>query len=125
MSSGLFVVGEHFQRVEHCLLGLKGVALTQIKRAHSHTVALGQVRRVLKELKLSGKASGDSDIAVLYVFGVGMRTHTGVARKMFGALAEKGINIMMITTSEVCVSVVVELGRGEEALGCLKKAFQV
>ena len=58
--SGLFVVGEHFQRVEHCLLGLKGVSLSQIERAHSHTVALGQVRNVLKELNLEPVVEADT-----------------------------------------------------------------
>jgi len=87
--------------------------------------ALIRTQDVVREISPSSKAAGDSDIAVLYVFGVGMRTHTGVARVMFGALAENGINITMITTSEVCVSVVVELARGQEALDCLKKAFGV
>jgi aspartate kinase len=54
-----------------------------------------------------------------------MRTHTGVARRMFGALAERGINISMINTSEVCVSVVVDRARGAEALAALKKTFNV
>jgi aspartate kinase len=67
----------------------------------------------------------DADIAKLFVLGVGMRTHTGVARRMFGALAERGINISMINTSEVRVSVVVDRSRGEEALACLKSAFNV
>jgi aspartate kinase len=44
---------------------------------------------------------------------------------MFGALAKRGINISMINTSEVCLSVVVDRGRGEEALACLKEAFHV
>jgi aspartate kinase len=87
--------------------------------------ALIRTQDVLREINPQGKVAGDSDIAVLYVYGVGMRTHTGVARIMFGALADKGINITMITTSEVCVSVVVELARGQEALDCLKKAFGV
>ncbi len=87
--------------------------------------ALIRTQDVVREITPQGKVAGDSDIAVLYVIGVGMRTHTGVARKMFGALAEKGINIIVITTSEVCVSVVVESQRGEEALHCLKKAFNV
>ena len=60
---------------------------------------------------------------MLFVLGVGMRTHTGVARTMFGRLANRGINIAMINTSEVCVSVVVEASRGDEALECLKAAF--
>ena len=67
----------------------------------------------------------DPEIAKLFVLGVGMRTHTGVARRMFGALAERNINIGMINTSEVRVSVVVDRNRGEEALGCLKAAFNV
>jgi aspartate kinase len=62
---------------------------------------------------------------VLFVLGVGMRTHTGVARSMFGALAERGINILMINTSEVCIGVVVERARGEEALAVLKGAFHL
>ena len=65
----------------------------------------------------------DPNIARLIVSGIGMRSHTGVARAMFGALAERGINIAMINTSEVCVSVVVEAARGDEALDCLKQAF--
>jgi aspartate kinase len=87
--------------------------------------ALVRTQDVVRAIDPRGKVAGDSDIAMLYVFGVGMRTHTGVARKMFGALAEQGINITMITTSEVCVSVVVELARGEEALQCLRRAFNV
>jgi aspartate kinase len=67
----------------------------------------------------------DANIAKLFVLGVGMRTHTGVARRMFGALAQQAINISMINTSEVRVSVVVDRARGDEALPCLKKAFNV
>ncbi len=69
--------------------------------------------------------AADPNIAKLFVLGVGMRTHTGVARQMFGALAERNINIGMINTSEVRVSVVVDRNRGEEALACLKAAFNV
>jgi aspartate kinase len=69
--------------------------------------------------------AADPNIAKLFVLGVGMRTHTGVARRMFGALAERNINISMINTSEVRVSVVVDRNRGEEALACLKAAFNV
>jgi aspartate kinase len=67
----------------------------------------------------------DPDIATIYVLGVGMRTHTGVARRMFGALAEKGINIGMINTSEVRVSVVVDRDKGPLALAALQGAFNV
>ncbi len=71
------------------------------------------------------KVVADANIAKLFVLGVGMRTHTGVARRMFGALAQQGINISMINTSEVRVNVVVDRSRGEEALACLKQAFNV
>jgi aspartate kinase len=71
------------------------------------------------------RAAGDPDIAKLFVLGIGMRTHTGVARRMFGTLAERGINIAMINTSEVRVSAVVDRARGQEALAALKQAFNV
>lgn len=58
--SGLFVVGEHFQRVEHCLLAPKGATLATVKRAHSHPVALGQVLRLLKEMKLQPVIEADT-----------------------------------------------------------------
>ncbi len=58
--SGLFIVGEAFQRVEHCLLGVKGATLADIRRAHSHTVALGQVRRILADLRLTPVVEADT-----------------------------------------------------------------
>jgi aspartate kinase len=67
----------------------------------------------------------DADIAVLYVLGVGMRTHTGVARTMFGALAGRAINIEMINTSEVCIGVVVDRTRGADALAAVQAAFRL
>ncbi len=58
--SGLYVVAEQFQRVEHCLLGIKGSMIDDIKRAHSHPVALGQVRRILKERAFIPVVEGDT-----------------------------------------------------------------
>ena len=58
--SGLFVIGEHFHRVEHCLLGVKGAAIGDLKRAHSHTVALGQVRHSLRRLGLTPVVQADT-----------------------------------------------------------------
>jgi aspartate kinase len=71
------------------------------------------------------RVTGDANVAKLYVLGVGMRTHTGVARRMFGALARRGINISMINTSEVRITVVVDRDRGDEALTALREAFHV
>ena len=65
----------------------------------------------------------EPDIAQVIVLGVGMRTHTGVARRMFGALAKLGINIGMINTSEVRLSVVVDRAHGNAAAAALREAF--
>ena len=54
-----------------------------------------------------------------------MRTHTGVATRMFGALAERGINIALINTSEVRINVATDVDRGQEGLACLKSVFVV
>ena len=89
------------------------------------TRALKRTQDVVREIDPDARVAGDSDIAILYVTGVGMRTHTGVARTMFGALASRGINIAMINSSEVCVSVIVDADRGEEALACLREAFKL
>jgi aspartate kinase len=89
------------------------------------TRALKRTQDVVRAIDPNCRVVGDADIAVLFVLGVGMRTHTGVARTMFGALAQRGINISMINTSEVCIGVVIERARGEEALACLKEAFQI
>ncbi|HJS85917.1 MAG TPA: prephenate dehydratase [Acetobacteraceae bacterium] len=58
--SGLFVVGEHFHRVEHCLLAPKGAGLEGLRRAHSHPVALGQVRRYLRRRNLTPVVEADT-----------------------------------------------------------------
>jgi aspartate kinase len=71
------------------------------------------------------RVAADENMARLVVLGIGMRTHTGVARRMFGALAAHDINIGMINTSEVRLSVVVEGRRGDEALAALKEVFQI
>jgi len=87
--------------------------------------ALEATRRAVQELNGASRVTADADIAKVSVLGVGMRTHTGVARRMFGALAGQGINIAMITTSEIKIGVVVELAQGEAAAAALKRAFGV
>jgi aspartate kinase len=87
--------------------------------------ALDVTTREVKAFDPAAKVVAEPDIAQVIVLGVGMRTHTGVARRMFGALAERGINISMINTSEVRLSVVVDKAQGAEALAALKAAFQV
>ncbi len=58
--SGLSVIGEHFERVEHCLLAPKGATIAGLKRAHSHPVALGQVLKLLAELNLAAVVQADT-----------------------------------------------------------------
>ncbi|MFM7149910.1 MAG: ACT domain-containing protein, partial [Gemmataceae bacterium] len=85
--------------------------------------ALELSKKVAQEFGPSVEVSADANIATVNVLGVGMRTHTGVARRMFGALAARGINIAMINTSEVRLSVVVEKKFGEDACEALKAEF--
>jgi aspartate kinase len=62
-------------------------------------------------------------IGKLSIVGVGMRSHPGVAAKMFETLAQNGINIDMISTSEIKVSVTIDLAKGEEAMRAVHGAF--
>jgi aspartate kinase len=70
-----------------------------------------------------GQVAIEPTLAKLSVSGVGMRTHTGVATRMFGALADRSININLINTSEIRINVGTDIGKGQEGLECLKKAF--
>jgi aspartate kinase len=87
--------------------------------------ALQLTQREASAIDSTTRVLGDGNIARLIVTGVGMRTHTGVAELMFGALASRNINISMINTSEVRITVVVDRSRGNEAEACLKEAFGI
>jgi aspartate kinase len=65
----------------------------------------------------------DEKIGKLSIVGVGMRSHPGVAAKLFETLASAGINIDMISTSEIKVSIVLDIARGEEAMRAVHQAF--
>jgi aspartate kinase len=69
------------------------------------------------------KVLGDEDIAKVSIIGVGMRSHAGVAQKMFETLAKENVNIMMISTSEIKVSCVIEEKYTELAVRVLHNAF--
>ena len=69
--------------------------------------------------------AGDDKIAKVSLVGIGMRTHAGVAARMFGALAGEGINIQMISTSEIKTSVVVDEKYMELAVRVLHKTFEL
>ncbi|MBF0141409.1 MAG: aspartate kinase [Magnetococcales bacterium] len=69
--------------------------------------------------------TGDTDISKVSAIGVGMRSHSGVAQKMFKALADERINIQMISTSEIKISVVIEAKYTELAVRTLHAAFDL
>lgn len=65
----------------------------------------------------------DEKIGKLSIVGVGMRSHSGVAARMFETLASEGINIDMISTSEIKISVIIDLAKGEQAMKTVHSAF--
>jgi len=67
----------------------------------------------------------DPDISKISIVGAGMQTHPGVAARMFGLLAEKQINIEMISTSPIRISCVIRKGRAREAVKVLHKGFDI
>lgn len=86
--------------------------------------ALEIVKRVGEELGIE-RLEGDDRIAKVSIVGAGMRTHSGVATKMFETLAKHGINIMMISTSEIKISCVIEEKYTELAVRALHEAFNL
>jgi aspartate kinase len=91
----------------------------------SFTVPRDATARAVEAVRAAGVAdvSVEPAMAKLSVIGVGMRTHTGVATRMFAALADRGINVNLINTSEVRINVGTDVARGQEGLECLKRAF--
>ena len=67
----------------------------------------------------------DENVAKVSVIGVGMRSHAGVAKAMFGALADKGVNIQVISTSEIKISVLIDAAYTELAVRALHGAFEL
>lgn len=84
--------------------------------------ALEILRRTAQELG-ARSVEGDPAIVKVSLVGVGMRSHAGIASKMFRALAGEGINIRMISTSEIKISVVVDEKYLELAVRTLHQAF--
>ena len=84
--------------------------------------ALKVIAELQKEIEF-GEVIADEDIAKVSVVGVGMRTHSGIAARVFETLGQGGINIEMISTSEIKISVVVEAEKGEAATQQLHDSF--
>ena len=98
----------------------------------SFTVPRGDYQRTLDLLKAevlpvtgASELVGDAKICKVSIVGIGMRSHVGVASRMFRVLSEEGINIQMITTSEIKTSVVIDEKYMELAVRALHKAFDL
>lgn len=86
--------------------------------------AMDILKKIAQQMKARG-VTGDDHIAKISIVGVGMRSHAGVATTMFGALAREGINIQMISTSEIKISVVVDDKYTELAVRTLHRVFNL
>jgi len=91
---------------------------------------VGRAEKAMDEAKQSGEINfhdliADTDVAKVSVVGIGMRSHTGVAAKMFEVLSKEGINIKVITTSEIKISVLVDRKYMELAVQALHDAFEL
>ncbi len=93
------------------------------------TVSKRDAARAVDVVRAAREAIGFQDLAVnedvakVSVIGVGMRSHAGVAKTMFGALAEKGVNIQVIATSEIKISVLIDAAYTELAVRALHAAY--
>jgi aspartate kinase len=91
---------------------------------NEYAKAIGILKNVQAHIG-AREISGDEKIAKVSVVGVGMRSHVGIASAMFRTLAEEGINIQMISTSEIKISVVIDEKYLELAVRVLHKAFNL
>lgn len=93
-----------------------------------HKNELNKALNILRSIQAhvgAREISGDDKIAKVSIVGVGMRSHVGVASQMFRTLAEEGINIQMISTSEIKIAVVIDEKYMELAVRVLHKAFEL
>lgn len=84
--------------------------------------ALAATRKISRQIK-AGAVFADTDVARVSIVGVGMRTHPGVAAKMFEALARSRINIEMISTSDISISCIIKKKYAERAVRAIHKKF--
>ncbi|HNX69476.1 MAG TPA: aspartate kinase [Candidatus Omnitrophota bacterium] len=95
----------------------------------SFTVFKNELQKAMKVVKANAKKLGvgdvvcDENVAKVSIVGIGMRSHSGIASKMFSTLAKNKINIDMISTSEIKISVVVAGDKGKLAAKAIHKAF--
>ncbi|CZE47179.1 aspartate kinase [Campylobacter geochelonis] len=92
------------------------------------TVPQNELHKALDALKDLGdnfSVESDSDIVKVSIVGIGMKSHSGIASLAFSTLAKEGINIQMISTSEIRISVIVEAKYGELAVRVLHDAYEL
>jgi aspartate kinase len=87
-------------------------------------LAMETTEKIKKEIQAK-EIVADGKIAKLSVVGIGMRTHSGIADKMFKTLSDEKINIQMISTSEIKISCVIEENQAEKALNSMHDAFEL
>ena len=110
---------------------IQNIAADEATTDFTFTVHRNDYQRALAILKDTAQAmaarqvTGDDRIAKISIVGVGMRSHAGIASKMFAALAKEGINIRMISTSEIKISVVVDEKYLELAVRALHATFDL
>jgi aspartate kinase len=100
--------------------GMTDITFTVMKKDAERAQEV--LRPLVTEIGAAGMTADDS-MAKLSIVGIGMRTHAGVAAKMFKSLADEGINIHSITTSEIKISCLIEAKYGELALRVMHDAF--
>src|SRR5204862_747522 len=71
------------------------------------------------------RISYEQEVSKVSIVGTGMRSHTGVAQRMFAALADAGVNMKMITTGDIKISVLVDRADGVKALRAVHQAFNL
>ena len=103
--------------------GMTDLSFTLGRNDYARAIKLlkGQVQPHIK----CRDVSGDDRIAKVSIVGMGMRSHAGIAAQMFRTLSEEGINIQMISTSEIKITVVIEEKYTELAVRVLHKAFEL
>ena len=109
------------QNVSHG--GRTDFSFTVHRNDYARTLEL--LRRSVLPVTGAADLVGDAKICKVSIVGIGMRSHVGVASKMFSVLSEEGINIQMITTSEIKTSVVIDEKYMELAVRALHKAFEL
>ncbi|MBM3254582.1 MAG: ACT domain-containing protein, partial [Candidatus Omnitrophica bacterium] len=98
------------------------ISFTVLKEDLTRTLRIA--KKVAREVGAKGVLE-DQDIAKVSIVGVGMKSHSGIAAKMFEALASKNINIEMISTSEIKISCVIKKRFAEEAVRAIHDKFEL